>query len=214
VRENVLSVTALKYAESTLAERYFFPGGAPDKKLPISFTVYLIKTDKHRILVDAGCDTMPRFEMMNFCGPVAALQQQGILPEQITDVIITHAHHDHIEAVHHFDKAAIYIQEEEYERAGKRYIPEGFQVHCFKTCAEIAGCVNVIKMGGHSAGSCVVEFAIGEQKYVIVGDECYSRENLEQKIPTGSSCCPEKSMEFIEKYSRKEYIALLCHEHA
>ena len=67
-------------------------------------------------------------------------------------------------------------------------------------------------MGGHSAGSCVVEFTIGEQKYVIVGDECYSRENLEQKIPTGSSCCPEKSMEFIEKYSGKEYIALLCHE--
>jgi len=47
---------------------------------------------------------------------------------------------------------------------------------------------------------------------VIVGDECYLGENLEQRILMRSFYCPEKSMEFIEKYSGKEYIALLCHE--
>ena len=210
--ENVFSVAAFKYAESTLAEKCIFPGGALDKMLPISFTIYLIKTDKHMILVDAGCDTMPGFEMKNFCGPVEALKRQGIMPEDITDVIITHSHHDHIEAVCHFDKATIYIQQHEYERAGGKYIPEGFRVQCFQESVDVAGCVKVIKVGGHSIGSCVVEFAIGEQKYVITGDECYARENLEKKIPTGSSYCFEKSLEFIEKYSQKEYTVLLCHE--
>ena len=85
-------------------------------------------------------------------------------------------------------------------------------MQCFQDYTEVAGCVKVIKMGGHSIGSCVVEFLIGEQKYVITGDECYARENLEKKIPTGSSKCPEKSLEFIEKYSQKEYTVLLCHE--
>lgn len=85
-------------------------------------------------------------------------------------------------------------------------------MQCFQESAEVAGCVKVIKVGGHSIGSCVVEFAIGEQKYVITGDECYARENLEKKIPTGSSYCFEKSLEFIEKYSQKEYTVLLCHE--
>lgn len=48
--------------------------------------------------------------------------------------------------------------------------------------------------------------------YIISGDECYSKECLKNKIPTGSSVCPEKSVEFIEKYSDSKYTVLLCHD--
>ena len=131
--ENVLSVTALKYAESTLAERYIFPGGASDKRLPISFTIYLIKTDKHMILVDAGCDTMPGFEMKNFCGPVAALKRQGIMPEDITDVIITHSHHDHIEAVCHLIKRPFIFRNRNTNALGENIYQRDFGCSAFKT---------------------------------------------------------------------------------
>ena len=69
-----------------------------------------------------------------------------------------------------------------------------------------------IKIAGHSKGSCIVEITDGEDKYIVTGDECYLRECLERKIPTGSSYCLENSIKFIEKYSGNEYKVLLCHE--
>jgi alanyl-tRNA synthetase len=58
---------------------------------------------------------MPGFEMEDFVGTVAALEEKGYTPEDITDVIITHADHDHIECVKYFQNATIYIQKDEYE---------------------------------------------------------------------------------------------------
>ena len=210
MREKISSVTALKYGESVLKESLVFQGGAGDKYLPISFIIYLIKTDSRTILVDAGCDTMPGFEMRNYYRPVEVLSRYGICAEEITDVVITHAHHDHIAAVHYFKNAVIHIQQEEYER-GKKYIPEDFMVNCFQDGYVIDDCMNIVKIGGHSTGSCIVTFVKDWEEYIIVGDECYARACLEMKIPTGASCCLQKSKEFIEKYSDPKYKILLCH---
>lgn len=209
--ENVRSVTAIRYGESVLAESSVFKGGAGDKYLPISFTIYLLRTDSHLILVDAGCDTMPGFVMKNFYSPSKVLKEHGVASEEITDVIITHAHHDHIEAVPYFKNAVIHIQQAEYEN-GRKYIPDDFMVDCFEDTCVVAGCVKAVKIAGHSKGSCIVLFEMNGKKYVITGDECYARANLEKKIPTGASVCPEKSREFVEKYGTGEYEVLLCHE--
>ena len=117
---------ALKYAESTLPESAVFQGGRKDIKVPITFVIYLIATGKKCILVDVGCDTMPGFEMINYERPVDVLRRYGYEPEDITDVIITHAHHDHIAAVGYYKNAVIYIQEDEYA-LGQQYIPADFQ---------------------------------------------------------------------------------------
>ncbi len=209
----IRSVKALKYGESTLPESWVFPGGDVEKKLPISFTVYLIETENRRILIDAGCDTMPGFDMKHFVSPVEILKREGLSPLDITDVIATHAHHDHIEAVKHFNAATVHIQALEYESSQKkhRYIPDGFSVNIFEDEFELGG-VTVKRISGHSKGSCVVEFEHGGKNYVICGDECYSRRNLTEKIPTGSSVCPENSRAFVEKYGSEKYTVLLCHD--
>ena len=194
----IKALYALKYGESTLAESLVFLGGNADVKLPISFIVYFIETDDRRILVDAGCDTMPGFEMEHFVSPCVPLAQVGYSPEDITDVIVTHAHHDHIEAVKHFKNAVVHIQAREYESSQKKhkYIPQGFAVNIFEDEAEIDG-VRVKRISGHSKGSCIVELLCGGKNYVISGDECYSRKCLTHKIPTGSSFDPEKSIQLF-----------------
>lgn len=58
---------------------------------------------------------MPGFEMQNFKSPVLALEEKGVQAKDITDVILTHAHHDHIEAVRYFENALIHIEREAYE---------------------------------------------------------------------------------------------------
>ncbi len=205
----ILSIMAVKYGESVLEESLIFENGAKDKVRPISFVIYLIKTNKRLILVDAGCDTMPGFEMKNFCSPADVLKRENIDPECITDVVITHSHHDHIDAIRHFKNATVHIQRAEYEVA-REYIPSGFYTKVFDDKTELDG-VRVVKIGGHTAGSCVVEFEKSKKKFVIVGDECYIRECIQKSIPTGSSYSPDASRNFLEKYKGHEL--LFCHDY-
>ena len=204
-------IIPVEYGRSVLAESMIFQGGAEDIFRPIVFMIYLLKVQDRLILADAGCETMPGFDMHDFIGPVKALEKMNIKPEDITDVIITHSHHDHVECVSRFKNAVIYIQRDEYE-SGRRYFSEGMSVRLFDDEIQICPDVKAIKIGGHTKGSCIVEIGENREKYIIAGDECYMRECLDKRIPTGSSYCPKKSREFIEKYSGSEYTVMLCHD--
>lgn len=204
-------LTVLKYGDTVFGENYIFTGGEKSKQLPITFCIYLIETGSRKILVDAGCDDGSGFPMSVFCTPTEALAGIGLTAIDITDVIITHAHHDHIQAVHHFDKANIYIQKDEYE-SGKKFIPEGFKVITFDESYSIDGEIFIKKIGGHSVGSCIVLFEHDCKTVVLCGDECYTDRNIKEKIPTGASKCREKSNAFIEEYSKEKYIVFTCHD--
>lgn len=206
-----MEIIELKYGESVLPESMVFINGAENEFREIVFKVYLIKTTEKLILVDAGCETMPGFIMKDFIGTVKALENINTHPEEITDVIITHSHHDHIECVKYFENATIHIEKNEYE-IGKEYIPSDFKVNIFEDEFLVSDNVKIIKIGGHSKGSCIVEIKTDGKTYIIAGDECYLRECLTKKIPTGSSFDKKASKDFIEKYSDEKYTALLCHD--
>lgn len=201
----------ITYANSTLPESYVFNGGREDRQIPIVFSIFLIRLRGRNILVDAGCVTMPGFEMQNFKSPVLALEEKGVQAKDITDVILTHAHHDHIEAVRYFENALIHIEREAYEK-GCKYIPEYFRVNVFQDEYSLCEEVKIVKIGGHSRGSCIVEVTVGGKEYVLCGDECYVHYNLVNKIPTAKHYSLERSQYFINKYSDGRYICLLSHE--
>lgn len=206
-----MEIKALEYGKSVLSESMIFINGNKEKFRRIVFKVYLIESAGKLILVDAGCETMPGFVMRDFIGTVKALENAGIFPKEITDVIITHAHHDHIECVKYFKNAVIHIEKNEYESGGK-YIPEDFSVNIFENEFSVCKNVKIIKIGGHSKGSCIVEIKKDGEIFIIAGDECYLRECLTKKIPTGSSFDKKASNDFVEKYSNKKYNVLLCHD--
>ena len=207
----MIDIIPIDYGKSVLPESMIFQNGAGNKFRPIVFRVYLIRTENRLILVDAGCETMPDFDMRDFIGPVKALNNIGISPEEITDLIITHAHHDHIECAKYFKNAVTYIQKDEYE-AGKGYLAENLNIRTFDEEMLICYGIKAVKIGGHSKGSSIVEITDADKKYVIAGDECYMRDCLIKQIPTGISYNPEKSREFIKKYGVGEYTVFLCHD--
>lgn len=209
--ENNIRIYCLKYAESVLPERMVFCGGDREKKIPISFAIYLIRFCDRNILVDAGCDTMPGFAMKDFRSPADVLKQMGIAAGDITDVVITHAHHDHIEAIKHFSNAVVHISNAEYE-SGKSYIPNNRKVNIFEKEYCLAPQIKIIEYGGHSKGSAIVEIATAEAIYVIAGDECYTDANIERKICTGSFFNQEKAAAFVEKYNDKKYRVYTSHD--
>ena len=207
----MIDIIPIDYGKSVLPESWIFQNGAENKFRPILFRIYLLKTENRLILVDAGCETMPDFDMKDFIGPIKALNNIGISPEEITDLIITHAHHDHIECAKYFKNAALYIQKDEYE-AGKGYLADNLNIRTFDEELLICGGIKAVKIGGHSKGSSIVEITDADKKYVIAGDECYMSECLTKQIPTGASCNPEKSRAFIQKHGRGEYTVYLSHD--
>lgn len=206
-----VEITAVIYGETEIPESMAFWGGSSKVFYPIKLVIYVVRTENNLILIDAGCDTMPGFPLRNFISPAAALKGAGFEPEQITDIIVTHAHHDHIDGVRHFSNAVIHIQQEEYSE-GKHYIPDGFRVQLFEKHCTVAGCLKVCRFGGHSQGSCIVKLNRNGTKYVFSGDECYLQACLDRKLPTGASCRPEISRYFVETYSKDEYKVLLSHD--
>lgn len=211
MQKDDLSLYCLKYAESDLRESMVFVGGNEDKRIPISFVIYLIQTENANILVDPGCDTLPGFEMRYSSPPAAVLEQVGLSTDDITDIVITHAHHDHIEAVKYFPNAVIHITEAEYP-SGRKYIPQSCKVHIFEKEYALHPQIRLVEWGGHSKGSVVVELEAGETIHLLAGDECYTKENIIQKRCTGTFCNQEKAMEFVEKYSDSMYCVHTCHD--
>lgn len=211
MKQNDLQLYCFKYAQSFLPESWIFSGGKQDINVPIAFSVYLICTQNKKILVDAGCVTMPGFEMKDFKSPVTVLKENGIEAKDITDVIITHAHHDHIEAVKFFDGATIHISSEEYENA-KAYIPENFRVSTFEEEFCFSPQIRALKWGGHSKGSSIVEIKAADKIHILAGDECYTNANIEQRICTGKFYNKEKAIEFAQKYSDAKYRVHTCHD--
>jgi glyoxylase-like metal-dependent hydrolase (beta-lactamase superfamily II) len=212
VRESKFSLYALKYGQSTIAESYVFRNGLKSRRVPISFLFYLLEIDGKRILVDTGCESLRGFKMEHFITPVELLKRYRITPESISDVIVTHAHHDHIGCVHYFRNAVIHIQKDE-AAAGAKYL-KGLQVEPFDETKTIADCVEVKKIAGHSIGSSIAIIRHQDRRIVLAGDECYVRDCLDRNIPTGASRNPQKSEEFVRTYSSGEYEVYLYHDFA
>lgn len=206
--KNKMKITVLKYAEATFGENNLWKGGDKNRFLPISFCFYLIQSEGKNILVDVGCNECEGFVLMPFQSPIEVLKEYGVLPEEVTDVVLTHAHHDHIACITAYSNAIVYIQEDEYKMA-RKYLSKMQRVRLFKETCKIANDVYVKKIGGHSIGSSIV--CAG--RYVLCGDECYYKRCLTEGIPTGCSYCPQKSLQFVKKYGNNEkYIPLLFHD--
>lgn len=208
---NGFKLTALKYAESTIDESSVFRNGNKGRIWPISMFLFLFETGNRKILVDTGCNELGGFFLSRFIAPVELLRKYGVNKKEITDVIITHSHHDHIALVSEFENATVYIQENEYE-TGKGYIKDGMKVVKFQEEIQVAENIRAVCIGGHTRGSCVVEFEYDGKNFVIAGDECYSKQCVLRKIPTGVSVNIDKSRLFIEKYGDADYTVFYSHD--
>jgi glyoxylase-like metal-dependent hydrolase (beta-lactamase superfamily II) len=113
-------IYALKFAESgnALPLSAVAMHGPDDDSVKIFFVVWLIKGDNGKsILVDAGFlnDTVAKdFNVVNYLRPDSVLFKVGLRREDITDIILTHPHWDHMDGIDLFPNAHIWIQKEDY----------------------------------------------------------------------------------------------------
>jgi glyoxylase-like metal-dependent hydrolase (beta-lactamase superfamily II) len=180
--------------------------GADDsRRIDSAIMLWLLKGPEGRnILVDAGFQResiLQRLPLSGFVKPDVALMQVGVRAEDITDIILTHVHWDHVDGVSLFPNARIWMQRREYDTYIDRYgnplsaaidgpdaqtLEElrrrGRMTFVDGDAKEIIPGIRVYVGGKHTVQSQFVGVHSADGTIVIASDDAYLYENLERHI--------------------------------
>ena len=91
-------------------------GAATNDSIKGSSIIWLLKGNNGRIvLVDAGFTDTSKYPAHNYIRPDLVLQKINIKPEDITDLIVTHPHFDHIGGINLFPNAMLWMQKGDFD---------------------------------------------------------------------------------------------------
>jgi glyoxylase-like metal-dependent hydrolase (beta-lactamase superfamily II) len=112
------SIQAIRYADSAdVPVGELVMGASMDEKVDIAMVIWLVRGGGKNILFDSGFhrDTfLKEFPAQGFIRPDEAVKLAGVKPEEVTDIVISHAHWDHMGGIDLFPKATVWIQKEEF----------------------------------------------------------------------------------------------------
>lgn len=93
-------------------------GADTTRRKDLAMMVWLARGNGHNVLVDAGFyreKFVTQWKPVDFVSPAIAVARAGVKPEEVTDIIVSHVHWDHMDGIDLFPKATIWIQRNEYE---------------------------------------------------------------------------------------------------
>lgn len=194
------SIQAIRYAsaEDNVADLVM---GAPKENITIAMVVWLVRSGGRNILFDSGYhrDTFLKyFPSKGYIRPDEAVKLAGVQPDQITDIVISHAHWDHLGGIDLFPKATVWIQKEEF----RYYTGEAWQRGGDHGGIDPADVLELVKLntegrvrlidgdnveifpgiraytGGHHTYASQYLRIDGNPPFVLASDNCYLYRNL------------------------------------
>ncbi|MBZ5527860.1 MAG: N-acyl homoserine lactonase family protein [Acidobacteriia bacterium] len=201
------SIRAIRYATVPGFPVAELVVGAPkDQTLDISMVIWLIRGGGHTILFDSGFfreKWFKEFPMKDFLRPDEAVKLAGVQPADVTDIVISHAHWDHLGGIALFPKAVVWIQKQEFSyytgdawqtggqnggidpedmqelvrlnTAGRLRLVDGDNVELFPGIRAFTG-------ARHTFASQYLRVE-GQPTYVLASDNCYLYRNLAEHAP-------------------------------
>ena len=112
------SIVAIRLADSPgdrIADMVL--GAPPNERIDSIYAMWLIRGAGRNILFDSGFHRDRWFKewtIKDYLRPDEAVKLAGVTPEGITDIVISHAHWDHMGGIDLFPKATVWIQKEEF----------------------------------------------------------------------------------------------------
>jgi glyoxylase-like metal-dependent hydrolase (beta-lactamase superfamily II) len=179
-------------------------GADPTERIDIATVIWLIRGGGRNILFDSGYHRatpgFDRFKTTDYVRPDEAVALAGVDAGQITDVVISHVHWDHMGGIDLFPSATIWIQRDEYDYyMGRSWQPgetRGADLEDLMTLLKrnAAGKVRLIDgddrelIAGiraytgarHTFRSQYLRIA-GTPAFVLASDNCYLYRNLDTK---------------------------------
>ncbi len=97
--------------------RGLLPDAPEGETIDIAMAFWVIRGEGRVVLVDTGFfreSWLDRYTFLDYRRPDEALAALSIAPGEVTDVVVTHAHWDHMGGIELFPEATIWIQAGEY----------------------------------------------------------------------------------------------------
>lgn len=145
-------------------------GADANRRLDIPVMVWLLKgSNRKRVLIDSGFyrqKFLDQWKPQNFRSPVDAVSAAGVKPEEITDIIITHAHWDHVDGADLFPKATVWIQRDEYTY----YTGEAWHERNTHGGVDADDMLALLKINTEAR----LRFVNGDDQEVLPGIRCYT----------------------------------------
>ena len=190
-----------------MPKRWIRVGGSDDY-VEIPVLAFLVETDDKLILIDCGCSPVVAEDPERAWGKLALLyhptvgsddlvdaqiRKAGFEVGDITDVVLTHLHMDHVGGLRLLDNPRIWLQRAEYRwgyspdlHGAGGYYPEEYDlpdldIHLLDGDFEIADGVQCMLTPGHTVGHQSVLVRLPSQLICIVGDAAYNRQLLDRR---------------------------------
>jgi glyoxylase-like metal-dependent hydrolase (beta-lactamase superfamily II) len=198
-------VYAIRYASIPFRVSGLIAGADTSRRIDIAMMVWLLKAPGRNVLVDAGFYREPlvtRWKPNGFMKPSDAVARVGVRPEEVTDIIVSHVHWDHLDGADLFPNARIWIQREEFDHhldadgvvrdraidpadakmlaqialQGRVRLVDG-------DAKEIIPGITVYTGGKHTFASQFATVKLASGTAVIASDNMYLYENLDKHLP-------------------------------
>lgn len=154
--------------------------GQPTDQITLSIDALLVKAGDHLVLIDTGMGPKAHGVL------IESLARAGFTPDQVTDVLITHSHPDHIgglltaDGKPAFPNALVRLTDTEW--AAVKANPQqaafvaaiGPQVQSFAGGSEVLPGITSVVLKGHTPGHTGYEIVSGDGKLLDIGDMAHS----------------------------------------
>jgi glyoxylase-like metal-dependent hydrolase (beta-lactamase superfamily II) len=185
-------------------------GAERDRKLDIPVMVWLLKGSNGRtVLIDSGFyrqKLLDQWKPQNFRTPAAAVEAAGVSPDAITDIVISHAHWDHVDGADLFPNAAVWIQREEY----RYYTGEAWHARNTHGGVDAEDMLALLKINTQGR----LRFVEGDDQEIIPGIRCYiggrhTRESqfCSVKLASGTAVFTSDNVYLYENFDKHVPIA-------
>jgi glyoxylase-like metal-dependent hydrolase (beta-lactamase superfamily II) len=167
----------------------------PDGVLHFDLGGFLVRTGDRAVLVDAGVGTIDngKYAGGRFLESLRAL---GLAPADVTDVVFTHLHFDHVGwatkkgevvfpratyRVHAADWAHFVESPDADPGALRKLTPLRERLETFETDGALAPGLSARHTPGHTPGSTVYVLADGDERALLLGDVVHSVVELHER---------------------------------
>ncbi|MGN9910252.1 N-acyl homoserine lactonase family protein [Phytohabitans sp. LJ34] len=198
-------VLAVRYGTRTTRRSEVFlhydTYGEPDAGVVMDYYFWVVRLDGRTTLVDCGFNDASggRRHRTMLCPPERALVRLGVDPGEVTTVVLTHGHYDHIGNLRVFPDARLVMSRREYDFwtgpmarkplfagsvededvAALRVAHAAGRLDLVDGRTTLAGGIELVEVGGHTPGQLIV--LVGD--VVIASDALHYYEELDRDRP-------------------------------